>query len=400
MTRWVRPATVFAFMGASIYSRRLLTAVVSTLAVAAVLVAGASAFNVSDKPPPPGVVGIPYKFVFEPEDGAPPYSYRFFEGELPPGLRVDPDGTMQGTPTRAGSYIFTIQGTQCCGQPSERGFEVVIRDRLTITTAGLPSGNPGAPYSATISVTGHGGKGMGWALASGSLPPGLTLASAGTPYDGVISGTPTTSGTYSFTVSVGDTDGFVPSRTVTRAYTLAIVVPLSTALAANSSPVGIVGKAYKATLVTASGGIPPYSWSVGAGSPPPGLSLDPAGALVGTPAAPGTFPFAITATDTTGRTSSTPVSVTIVGKLDIMTTTLRNARVGKLYRSKLRSTGGAAPLRWQVTKGKLPAGIRLEAATGILSGTPKKEGTTSFTVAVTDALGQKSSERLALAVAP
>jgi hypothetical protein len=73
--------------------------------------------------------------------------------------------------------------------------------------------------------------------------------------------------------------------------------------------------------------------------------------------------------------------------------------VAKPYRAKLRSIGGAAPLSWKVTKGKLPAGIKLDGATGVLSGTPKKAGTATFTVTVTDALGQKSSERLSLTVA-
>lgn len=377
---------------------RLLRAAGLAAIAAAVLATGASAFAVNEYPPPPdGAVGIPYKHVFTPKDGAPPYSFGFYGGDLPPGLRIESDGTFHGTPTQAGTFLFDVNGTQCCGPDSQRTFTVRIRDRIAITTAALGSGTVGAPYSATLVVTGNGGLGMGWKLVSGALPPGLALAPDGTPGDGIISGTPATVGTYSFTVKVGDTDGFLPDRSATRAFTIAVVAPLSTAPGA-APPTGAVGKPYRATPVAATGGLTPYTWSISAGAPPPGLTLDASGALVGTPAAAGTFAFTITATDAGGRTAGTAVTVTVVGALDVVTTQVRTAKVGKPYRAKLRSRGGAAPLRWKVAKGKLPAGIKLDASAGVLTGVPKAAGRVSFTVSVTDTLGQKSSQRLSIDV--
>ena len=379
--------------------RRPITALVAALAVFAVAAAGASAFGIiTDDPPPPGIVGTPYKYVFQPKAGAPPYAFWLDGGELPPGLKIASDGTMSGTPTAPGYYVFVVGASQCCGPDSQWGFNVTIRDRVAITTPSLASAILGAPYTATLSVTGTGGLGMGWSIVSGSLPPGLTLAPNGSPGDGTISGTPTTSGTYSFSVRVADTDGFVPSRAVTRAYTINVVAPLTVNAAASTPPTGIVGKRYTASIATASGGVAPYAWSVGAGNAPPGLTVDAAGNLTGTPTTAGTFAFTVVATDAEGRTASTPASVTVVGKLDVTTTRLRNGRVGKAYRTKLRSTGGAAPIRWKVTKGKLPAGLRLGTATGILGGTPRSAGTSKLTVTATDALGQKSSERLSIEI--
>ena len=74
------------------------------------------------------------------------------------------------------------------------------------------------------------------------------------------------------------------------------------------------------------------------------------------------------------------------------------ARVGKLYRLKLRTTGGVAPVKWKVTKGPLPKGIKLDRATGVLSGKPTKAGKYKITVEATDSLKVKSTTSFTIVV--
>jgi hypothetical protein len=240
---------------------------------------------------------------------------------------------------------------------------------------------------------------MGWKVAAGSLPVGMAIAPDGTPADTTISGTPTVVGTSTFTVTVGDTDGFLPDRSTTRQYTLAVVAPFAVAAAAAKLPTGIVGRAFRATPATATGGLSPYAWTVSGGTMPSGLALDPAtGALVGRPTAAGSYALSIRATDADGRVGTADVAITVARALDLVTTRLRTATVGDAYRATLRTQGGQAPRTFTVTRGKLPGKLELNGRSGVISGTPKTAGTFRFTVTARDALGQRSSERLSLTV--
>lgn len=379
---------------------RVVRAVMLALLIVGAVAGAAYAFAVNEYPPPPdGVVSLPYNFVFKPKDGAPPFAFYFKAGDLPPGLKIELDGTFHGTPTQPGTFNFDVEATQYDGSASQRSFAVTIRDKLTITTAALKSAGVGAPYTATLGVTGNGGLGMGWSVSAGALPAGLTLAPDGTPGDSTISGTPTAVGTSTFTVKVGDTDGFVPSRATTKQFTIAVVAPLGVQAPAAPLPTGIVGKPYKGLPASATGGATPYRWAIAGGTAPPGLTVDPAtGALQGTPAAAGTFAFTVGVTDAAGRTATSPATVTVVQALDLVTTHVHDARVGHPYRAKLLARGGLLPRTWTVKRGELPLGLRLNEATGVLRGTARTPGTFHFTILVMDALRQRSSAPIVLNV--
>ena len=179
---------------------------------------------------------------------------------------------------------------------------------LIVSPIALPTAVINMPYSATLTAAGGVGP-FTWALASGSLPAGLTLATSGN--NGVISGTPTALGTSTFKVQV--TDSQTPMAAVDTA-TKSIVVNQPLSIATTSLTAGTVGVPYNAS-VTASGGVPPYTWTITSGSVPAGLSLSTSGFISGTPTNQETQTFTVQATDsqTPASSATAPLSLTING---------------------------------------------------------------------------------------
>ena len=246
---------------------------------------------------------------------------------------------------------------------------------LAIATGSLPAGTVGQPYSATVLATG-GTTPYSWSATG--LPAGLNLNTA----TGVLSGTPTKAGT--FTVTVKAADSSKPTGKVSATLTLTVNPKL--AVAAGALPVGTVGQAYAASL-SGTGGVGPYTWAVTSGSLPAGLSLNPnTGAITGTPTAAGRNPVGITVTDSsnpTPATASRTFTFTVrPAKLAIATTSLPSGTIKNPYSATVTATGGTTPYSWSATG--LPAGLNLNTATGVLSGTPTKAGTYNVRIKVTD----------------
>jgi len=330
-------------------------------------------FSISTTSPlPVATVGAAYSLMLLAANGVPPYRWSL---NLPvPGLTLnETTGVLSGTPTTHGNFTFIAQVGDSTGKSATKSLLLVVNPApLLISTTAVFPGTVGLTYSQTFSATG-GVPPYRWVL-SGSLPAGLTFE----PASATIVGTPQTTGSSSFSVQVSDSLGV----TASRAFTLVIQQPSLNILNASPLPSGVVGTSYPQQRFSAVGGTPPYTWSLAFGAIP-GLTLDPTGALSGTPTAAGAFTISVTVRDSSGATASKSFNITITPSL-LSITTLRDLTpgvTGTPLQLQFQASGGVPPYTWAANG--LPEELSLDAA-GVLSGTPKTPGTFSFTVRVTD----------------
>ncbi|MFZ3215566.1 MAG: Ig domain-containing protein [Candidatus Acidiferrales bacterium] len=254
---------------------------------------------------------------------------------------------------------------------------------VTYTTTSLPNGANGVGYSQTI-VTSGGVSPLTFTVGTGRLPAGLKLNSTGT-----IVGTPSSSGTSTFTINCTD-DGTPPLTVVSPIYTITVnpapLLSITSTVLAN----GLTGTPY-ASSIASSGGVPPLTWSVPAGTLPPGLTLTTnSGLISGTPTTDGVFKFYPTVTDSAipqqvvTSTSGVSISITTVPPLQAVTPPLPSGTVATGYTANLVATGGVKPYTWSIITGQLPSGVKFNSATGVISGVPILTTTANFTVQVED----------------
>jgi uncharacterized repeat protein (TIGR03803 family) len=277
----------------------------------------------------------------------------------------------------------TLYGTTKAGGTNGDGTVFSISLALTVTTTSLPNGTVGSVYSQQLSAV-NGQPPYSWWLIFGSLPSGMTLAT-----NGMISGTPTTNGTFNFSMQVTD----ALSKTATRTLTLNISPPLQVTTV--SLPNGTNGAVYSQALA-ATGGQTPYNWSLISGSLPTGLTLATNGVISGTPTTNGTDNFTVQVTDPFSATATQTLALTVVS-LQVTTSALAYGTNGLGYSQQLSAANGHPPYSWSLLSGSLPTGLTL-ASNGLISGTPTTNGTFKFTAEVTDTLFSTATQVLSLTI--
>lgn len=306
---------------------------------------------------PAGAVGSSYNQTFTGGGGTAAYTFAVTTGSLPSGITLSSGGVLSGTPVINGTFNFTVTATDANSCTGNQAYSLVVTGCPTITLAPstLPGGNVSTAYNQTITSSG-GTSPYTYTVTTGTLPAGLTLSS-----DGVLSGTPTTAGTSSVTITATD----ATACTGNRAYSITICPAII--LSPSTLPNGTVSTAYNQTITT-SGGTSPYTYTVTTGSLPAGLTLSSGGVLSGTPTTAGASSFTVTATDAASCTGNRAYSVTINNAANsISLTTMGSAYTQDFNTLASSGTSSTLPAGWSFTETGASADTTYAAGTGSIT---------------------------------
>ena len=341
-----------------------------------------------------GTVGNAYNQTISASGGTPNYSFAVTGGGLPGGLNLNhSNGSLSGTPTAAGSFSFIVTVTDSNSDTASQNYTVTVNPAIVVSPTsptGLAIGTVGNPYSQ--SITASGGAGGTYTFTTTDPLDGLTL----TP-GGLLSGSPTTYGTFSIIVTATDSDGGTGSQQYTLTVNPAIIVSptSSTGLA-----IGTLGNFYSQTISATGGAGGSYTFTeVGSLD---GLSLNASsGTLTGTLTAVGSYTFTVTATDSDGGTGTQQYTLTVHPAIIVSPTSaigLAIATVSNYYSQTITASGGAGSPFTFTTTGPLD-GLGLSTG-GLLTGSPTTYGTFTFTITATDGDAGTGSQQYKLTVNP
>ncbi|WP_172838218.1 beta strand repeat-containing protein [Terriglobus roseus] len=324
-----------------------------------------------------GIVNLAYSAVLTANGGTTPYTWTIASGSLPAGIALSGDGVISGTPTTAGTSTFTAQITDSSGLSSSVPLTLLILNTgapsTPLTISAPPAGTVGTAYTGTIGVSG-GLAPYSCSVAAGLLPDGLVLNGC------VLTGTPTTAGSYPFDITA--TDAASPSNSFTATIVVNIVAA-ATQLTIGPPASATAGVPYNGSI-SVSGGKGPYTCSIISGSLPAGITQNNC-ALQGTPSASGTFPIRVNATDSSSPANTATATFSLVVSAGAGQLTLASpqaATVGATYNAAIGITGGTAPYTCSITSGTLPNGLSLNGCS--FTGIPTTEGSYPLGVKVSD----------------
>jgi hypothetical protein len=326
----------------------------------------------------------------DPNFNAAGVSWSVAGGVLPVGMALSRDGKLSGTPASGGIAKFQLLASYKT-KAGQQGYELVVGElTVALAPASLPLGVQGAAYhydlKPHLTVAGEAtpnAAAVTWSH-TGTLPAGIRLNA-----DGTLTGTPTAEGTYPVTITAS-----YETATGQRTYQVAVGA-ITVSLAAAALPPGVQGAAYAFDFKPhlSVGGDAAYTgagatWSLASGSLPPGLVLNANGTITGMPTAEGPHPFTVKAVYKTK--SGEQAYQVIVGAITVAlaSASLPEITVDNSYtydmKPKLTVTGDAAyasdgaGAAWSIASGSLPAGLNVNATTGIITGTPSAVGTQAF----------------------
>jgi large repetitive protein len=345
---------------------------------------------------PGGFTGEPYSQALTMTGGVAPYAWSVppapTDFPLPPGLTLSPSGVLSGTPTVAGSYVIqvSVEDSQSPAAVGTGFYDITIGAGLAVTSGSPPPGTVGAAYSFPFTASGGVGP-YAWSVA-GSLPPGLSLSAAG-----VLQGTPTLGGRYSFAVAVTDAED--PAFTVTQQVTLTInLAPQSIGFTAPVT--GIVGQS--ATLTATGGGSGnPVVFTVDQTSGAGVCTVSGTNGTTVNYTAAGSCVIDANQAGNASYLAATQVTATIMvdqAPAFVMDSPPLTAVAGQAYSYTFAASGTPAPT-YALAAGA-PSWLSISASTGQVTGTPPA-GTTSFgyTVTATNTAGAATAGPFTVTVA-
>jgi uncharacterized protein (TIGR03437 family) len=252
---------------------------------------------------PNGEAGVAYSQALS-VNPAGTYTFSLIQGSLPAGITLNSaTGLLSGLVAVQGTYTFTVKAQNSAGCSGTQSYtlQIVCPTILVNPSVALPGGSRGTFYSQTFTASPAGG-GYVFSVTLGALPPGLNLNSSG-----VMSGTPTTIGTFNFRIAANGFGGCSNFRD----YTLVISGATCPTVTLGDIPAtATVGAAYVSAIATTPAAA--YTYEVTSGSVPPGITLYGSfGLLFGYPTSAGPNNFTVKATDTSGCTGSREYSIVV-----------------------------------------------------------------------------------------
>ena len=283
---------------------------------------------------------------------------------LPPGLSVNPTtGVISGNPTSLGTSEITLSATNAFGT-GEAALILTVSTLPPVVSYNSVTAIVNQPYSSAITATNN-----PTSYSATGLPPGLSLNSA----TGVISGTPTTTGSYTATIMASNASG-------SGSNSLYIYInPPPPVISSPLTAAGVVGGSFTYTI-TATGSPTSYN----ATGLPAGLGVNSStGVISGIPSMLGTSSINISATNSGGTTSATLV-LTVAPAAPVITSPLASA-AGVNIPFNYTITATNSPTSFAATG--LPTGLSLNTSTGVISGTPTATGVSNVAIQASNSVG-------------
>ena len=322
--------------------------------------------------------------------GVPAPTFSITSGSLPIGVTLDPStGVISGTPTTLSSYAFTITASNGNLPDAIQNFTLTVNPPPVppaITSANSTTFTQGT--LGTFNITATGTPAPTFSITSGSLPTGVTLNSA----SGVLSGTPTVNGVFSFEITAAN--GAQPNAT--QHFTLTVEAPpVFTSASSTAFAQGSFG-----TFTVTAAGTPAPTYSVTSGSLPSGVTLNSTtGVLSGTPLVNGVFAVTFTATNGVSPDATQNFTLTVTSPPTI--TSANAATFTETIAGTFTITASGTPAStFSVSSGSLPAGVTLNGTTGILSGTPTVNGTFPVVLTAANGISPNATQNFTLTVNP
>ena len=332
---------------------------------------------------PDGLLGASYEWVLA--STGPAVNWSLAEGNLPPGIALSGSGRLEGTPAALGEFAFVIR-VEGGGQQVDAPARLRVWAGPEVIATPLPDAVRTKPFEVLLSATGGDGR-FAWRVVGGALPAGLALDGGG-----AISGVPSETGSFDFTVEA-ETVGL----RATASFGLTVYDPLTI----SSSTVSTVVDTPHDEALEARGGDGVYLWTVEAGILPSGLSLSPQGLLSGTPTAVGTSEVSFRVTSGDAQSVVAGLTIIVDEQLtppSVTTSVLPDAGVGAPYSAALQAADGDGSYQWSIVSGTLPGGVGL-LSDGVLVGTPTVSGDFDVRVRVVSG-GLSGTADLTLTVVP